>query len=77
MLRRFKLFGQVKPFQRCLKCNTPLQPVPKQQIIDRLEPLTKKYFDDFHICPACNQIYWRGSHFEHMMQLISEIETQP
>lgn len=77
VLRRFKLVGQVKPFQRCLKCNTPLKPVPKQQIIDRLEPLTKKYFDDFHICPACNQIYWRGSHFEHMMRLISEIESQP
>ncbi len=77
VLRRFKLFGQVKPFQRCLKCNTPLQPVPKQEIIERLEPLTKKYYDDFRICPACDQIYWKGSHFERMQHMIIEMATQP
>ena len=68
VLRRFKLFGQVKPFQRCLRCNSPLQVVHKQDIIERLEPLTKKYYEEFRICPACNQIYWKGSHFEHMQQ---------
>jgi uncharacterized protein with PIN domain len=77
VLRRFKLFEQIKPFQRCLKCNTPLQPVPKQQIIDRLQPLTKKYYDEFRICPACNQIYWKGSHFERMLQMIDEMHSQP
>ncbi len=76
VLKRFKLFEQIKPFQRCLKCNTPLQPVPKQQIIDRLEPLTKKYYDEFRICPACDQIYWKGSHFERMLQMINEMYSQ-
>jgi uncharacterized protein with PIN domain len=77
VLKRFKLFEQIKPFQRCLKCNTPLQPVAKQQIIDRLQPLTKKYYDEFRICPACNQIYWKGSHFERMLQMINEMQSQP
>jgi uncharacterized protein with PIN domain len=77
VLRRFKLFEQIKPFQRCLKCNTPLQSVPKQQIIDRLEPLTKKYYEEFRICPACDQIYWKGSHFEHMLQMIDEMHSEP
>jgi uncharacterized protein with PIN domain len=76
VLRRFKLFGHVIPFKRCLRCNSPLQPVAKQDIIERLEPLTKKYYDEFHICPACNQIYWKGSHFEHMQQMIREMEAQ-
>jgi uncharacterized protein with PIN domain len=76
VLRRFKLFRQVKPFQRCLRCNSPLQTVNKQDIIERLEPLTKKFYDEFHICPACHQIYWKGSHFEHMQQMILEIATQ-
>ncbi len=76
VLRRFKLFGQVKPFQRCLRCNSPLQTVNKQDIIERLEPLTKKYYDEFRICPACHQIYWKGSHFEHMQQLILEMAGQ-
>jgi uncharacterized protein with PIN domain len=76
LLRRFKLFGLVKPFQRCLRCNSPLQQVAKQDIIERLEPLTKKYYDEFHICPSCNQIYWKGSHFEHMQQMILEMAAQ-
>ena len=76
LLRRFKLYGQVKPFQRCLRCNSPLQPVAKQDIIERLEPLTKQYYDEFHICPSCNQIYWKGSHFGHMQQMILEMAAQ-
>jgi len=75
VLRRFKLTGQVRPFKRCLRCNSPLQQVAKQDIIERLEPLTKRYYDEFRICPSCHQIYWKGSHFEHMQQLILEIAT--
>ncbi len=40
---------------------------------DRLELLTKLYFDEFHICPACGQIYWKGSHYERMQSLIEQI----
>jgi hypothetical protein len=76
VLRRFKLSGQVKPFQRCLRCNNSLQPVCKQDIIDRLEPLTKLYFDEFHICPACDQVYWKGSHYGHMLEMVKEMEHQ-
>jgi uncharacterized protein with PIN domain len=76
VLKRFNLTGQVKHFQRCLRCNSPLEVVRKQDIIDRLEPLTKKYYDEFHICPSCKQVYWKGSHYEHMQQLISQLEAQ-
>jgi uncharacterized protein with PIN domain len=76
LLRRFKLFGQVKPFQRCLRCNSALQVVSKQDVIERLEPLTKRYYDEFHICPSCNQIYWKGSHYGHMLEMIEELATQ-
>lgn len=77
VLRRFKLFGQVKPFQRCLRCNSPLQQVAKQDIIERLEPLTKMYYDEFRICPSCDQIYWKGSHYGHMLELIAGMAAQP
>jgi len=76
VLKRFSLTGQVKPFQRCLRCNSPLQVVSKQDVIDQLEPLTKKYYEDFRICPSCKQVYWKGSHYEHMQQLIGELEAR-
>ena len=74
VLQRFGLFGQVKPFQRCLRCNSPLQLVSKQDIIERLQPLTKIYFEEFHLCPSCNQIYWKGSHYGHMLEMIRDME---
>lgn len=62
VFRRFKLHNQTIPFSRCANCNNILRPVSKEEIMDQLEPLTKKYFDDFSQCPNCEQIYWAGSH---------------
>jgi len=73
VLERYDLSDQVEPFRRCLRCNTPLVPVSKEKIVDRLEPLTKRYFNEFHICPNCKQIYWKGSHFQRMQRLIDRL----
>ena len=73
ILRRFDLGRRVLPFHRCLRCNHLLEPISKDKVVDQLEPLTKKYFDEFHICPACGQIYWKGSHFEKMQKLVDQI----
>lgn len=73
VLRRFDLEDRVQPFHRCLRCNHPLEPVSKEIILDRLEPLTKKYFNEFQICPNCQQIYWKGSHYEQMLKVIEQV----
>jgi uncharacterized protein len=70
IIRRFDLIKRVTPFHRCLRCNHPLESVAKEAVLDRLEPLTKLYFDEFQICPACQQIYWKGSHYEKMRKLV-------
>ena len=70
VLRRYELFDQLNPFSRCLRCNGSLKPVAKEQIIERLEPKTKLYYHDFQICEDCRQIYWQGSHFEHLESFI-------
>ena len=72
VIQRFRLADRILPFHRCLRCNHPLQPVEKQSVLERLEPLTKLYFDEFQICPACQQIYWKGSHYERMQRLIEQ-----
>jgi uncharacterized protein with PIN domain len=71
VLYRYNLYRQVRPFQRCLRCNHPLQPVAKAEVFERLEPLTKLYFDEFSICPSCNQLYWKGSHYASMQTQIA------
>jgi uncharacterized protein with PIN domain len=73
VVKRYELAPRVRPFQRCLRCNTPLEPVAKEAVLDRLEPKTKLYYDEFHQCPACRQVYWKGSHYEHMLTLVDKI----
>lgn len=73
VIERFDLEKSVTPFHRCVRCNHPLEPVSKETILDRLEPLTKQYFDEFHICPACSQIYWKGSHFERIQRWFKQM----
>jgi len=72
IVQRWNLAPFARPFRRCIRCNGLLLPVDKEQIQDRLQPLTKLYFEEFRICPACNQIYWKGSHFERMNHFIQD-----
>ncbi len=73
VVRRYELQQWIRPFQRCIRCNHLLQPVSKAEIVERLEPLTRLYFEEFRICPACGQIYWKGSHFERMQRMIDSL----
>lgn len=72
-LERFNLYSEIALFKRCMRCNQILKPVKKEEIEDRLEPLTRKYFFKFHICPGCHQIYWPGSHVERMQSSLAGI----
>ena len=71
VLRRFDLSQAVTPYRRCIRCNGLLEPVAKQAIIDRLPPKTGSYYDEFHICQECKQVYWKGSHYQRMEQFIA------
>jgi uncharacterized protein len=73
VIQRFDLAGRIIPFQRCMRCNHPLETISKEEVLDRLEPLTKLYFDDFKICPACKQIYWKGSHYDRMQIVVEKL----
>ena len=39
-------------------------------------PTSRLYYNEFRICPNCSQIYWKGSHFERMLEMINEIKQQ-
>jgi hypothetical protein len=75
VLRRFALFSAMAPFTRCLRCNAPLQNVAKANVIQKLEPLTKIYYEQFRRCTGCDQIYWAGSHFSKLQKRLEEIRA--
>jgi hypothetical protein len=73
VIKRFDLAKKLAPFHRCLRCNESLNPVPKEAILEKLEPLTRLYYHDFRCCPKCGHIYWRGSHFERLQNRVRAI----
>jgi len=73
ILRRYDLQGEIRLWQRCLRCNGILKPVPKAAVYDRLEPKTQRYYDEFQQCAACGQVYWRGSHFARMQPFVERV----
>jgi uncharacterized protein with PIN domain len=76
VIRRFDLFDSIAPFTRCLRCNAPLQEVAKADVIEKLEPLTKIYYERFRRCTGCGQIYWAGSHFSKLQKWLDEIRAR-
>ena len=73
--RRFELADRWQPFGRCIRCNTLLVAASREEVLDRLEPLTRIYYDDFRRCPGCAAVYWRGSHHARMQRFIEQVRA--
>lgn len=73
LFERFGLKENVKLFTRCIACNTLLEEVRKEDIEERLQADTRKYFSVFKRCPSCDRIYWEGSHYDNMKKNLSAL----
>jgi len=54
-----------QPFVRCMVCNTPLTD-SRPQNLDALPERLKASLDTAFYCPACQKVYWEGSHVNRM-----------
>ncbi len=70
LINKLDLSKLADPLTRCLNCNHRIVPVEKQEILHRLQAQTAKYFNEFFSCPSCDQVFWKGSHYENMMDFI-------
>lgn len=75
VIKRFNLLPVTNAFSRCMVCNGLLTVVDKQAVVDLLPPKTKQFFDEYWQCRHCKRIYWKGSHYNHMLQLIDKIQS--
>ena len=73
VIARFDLAGRIRRFLRCPMCNGLLQAVDRETITDRLEPLTRKYYTEFYQCPDCRKIYWKGTHYDRIVDKLNAI----
>ena len=73
VLVRFNLFGETRLFTRCIHCNGLLEEAEKADVLDQLEPLTRRYYNRFSRCKGCGQVYWAGSHRERIDPKLQEL----
>jgi uncharacterized protein len=59
--------------KRCIKCNTLLIDVKKNDIESLVPEFIFHRYDIFKFCPFCRKVYWGGTHVEHMKKWVKEI----
>lgn len=76
LIENYKLKEYDATFSRCIVCNTPLQVIEKEKVIEKLPEKVKKYFNYFEYCPTCDRIYWQGDHYRHMIEFLAQVLKQ-
>ncbi len=76
IIERFNLHKFINPFSRCIECNTLLEQVDKNSVINRLPAKVKESKNEFWICRQCDKIYWRGTHYQKMKKLLDKLNIK-
>lgn len=72
IVERLDLVPNLRPFSRCLRCNVPLRPIEKSQVLDRLPPTVRAGQDRFKTCDVCHGVFWEGTHWRNMLALLDQ-----
>jgi hypothetical protein len=70
VVKRFDLREKLRPFSRCLRCNSELQAIDAVRAAASVPEYVARTYDRFKTCPQCGRIYWQGSHWEHMRGIL-------
>lgn len=73
VVRRFDLTRSIRPFRRCLRCNTELREAAREEVAGQLPARTAEYYDEFQRCPGCGRVFWKGSHYRRMQRFIESL----
>ncbi|MFQ6069175.1 MAG: Mut7-C RNAse domain-containing protein [Candidatus Aminicenantales bacterium] len=66
VLEEFDLWKRVRPYSRCLDCNTELKNIPRQKARNLVSPFVYEKCQSFALCPNCGRVFWKGTHFRDM-----------
>jgi uncharacterized protein with PIN domain/sulfur carrier protein ThiS len=73
VVERLHLCSLIRPFSRCMECNGLLQKAAKEEVFEQLPENIRLIQDDFRRCGECGKVYWKGSHYQRMAQVIERL----
>ncbi len=62
------------PLSRCSICNSPIHRIDKETVIDKVPKGVYSRQDEFWRCAGCEQIYWKGTHWDKILSTIEKIK---
>ena len=73
VISELNLKTESRPFTICLECNEPLHHVDKAVVENGVPPYVYQTQDQFVECPKCYRIYWRGTHWQSMLEKLEKL----
>lgn len=70
VIRALDLARDIEPYTRCMECNGELQPVERSAVANRVPLQVFLVYRDFKQCLRCHRVYWKGSHFRRLDEVI-------
>lgn len=78
ILQRLGIGAKAAPFTRCLVCSSILTPVSitgeffEKKIKPQLPGKILEWCKEFHFCPCCEKVFWKGSHYKKLTRMIDK-----
>lgn len=76
-LREIVAHFRLGPFDnflsRCLECNAELLEAMRDEVAGRVPDFVFSHHEEFYRCPACERVFWAGSHRRRMEERFSAL----
>jgi uncharacterized protein with PIN domain len=66
-------FDKSQILSRCIICNSEIEEIFKEEIKEKVPKMVFENNEEFWFCKKCNKIYWKGSHYEKMIEKINNL----
>ena len=57
---------------RCPICGSSLRNADREEVLNKVKLGTLKYYKDFWICKKCGKVYWKGSHWKKINEVLNK-----
>ena len=69
-LKVFNLRDKIRPFTRCIECNSELVKVKKEEVKGKVPFYVWLTREEFSKCPSCGRFFWEGTHTRELRKKI-------
>jgi uncharacterized protein with PIN domain len=64
-----------KILSRCILCNTKIDEIKKEKVKQKVPKRVFEANEKFWFCPKCKKVYWKGTHYEKMIEKMNVLKN--